>query len=49
MHKLERWDLVSQDKNIIRIKDLNNAMQQLDKIWDNYFPYHKDDELPNSF
>jgi hypothetical protein len=43
LHKLERWDLVSRERNIIRRKDLNDAMQQLDKIWDNYFPYHKAD------
>jgi hypothetical protein len=40
LQKLERWDLLSLDKNILRVKDLNGAMQQLDKIWDNYFPYH---------
>jgi len=44
--KLKRWDLVDLDKNIIRRKNLNGAMQQLDKIWDNYFPYHKADQLP---
>lgn len=38
--KLERWGLVDLDKDIIRRKNLNDAMQQLDKIWDNYFPYH---------
>ncbi len=37
-YKLERWNLVSRDGNIIRRKDLNDAMQQLEKIWDNYFP-----------
>lgn len=46
LQKLERWNLVSQDKNIIRRKNLNDALQQLDNIWDNYFPYHKDDQLP---
>lgn len=45
LHKLERWNLVSLDRNIIRRKNLNDAMQQLDKIWDDYFPYHKVDEL----
>ncbi len=46
LEKLERWDLVNFDRNIIRRKNLNDAMQQLDKIWDNYFSYHKADELP---
>jgi hypothetical protein len=46
LQKLERWDLVSRDKNIIHRKNLNDALQQLDKIWDNYFPYHKAAELP---
>ena len=41
--KLKRWGLVDLDKDIIRRKNLNDAMQQLDKIWDNYFPYHKAD------
>jgi len=45
-HKLKRWDLVNMERNIIRRKNLNDAMQQLDKIWDNYFPYHKTGELP---
>ena len=44
--KLKRWGLVDLDKDIIRRKNLNDAMQQLDKIWDNYFPYHKADQLP---
>jgi hypothetical protein len=44
--KLNRWGLVHLDKDIIRRKNLNDAMQQLDKIWDNYFPYHKADQLP---
>ena len=43
LHKLERWGLVTRERSIIRRKDLNNAMQQLDKIWDNYFPYHNAD------
>jgi hypothetical protein len=47
LHKLERWSLVNKDRKIIRRKNLNDAMQQLDKIWDNYFPYHKAGELPN--
>jgi hypothetical protein len=46
LQKLERWNLVNRDRNIIRGKSMNDAMQQLDKIWDNYFPYHKADELP---
>jgi hypothetical protein len=41
LQKLERWNLVNRDRNIIRRKNMNDAMQQLDKIWDNYFPYHK--------
>lgn len=40
LQKLLRWNLVNQDGKIIRRKNLNDAMQQLDKIWDNYFPYH---------
>jgi len=44
--KLERWGLVHLDKSIIRGKNLNDAMQQLDEIWDNFFTYHKADELP---
>jgi hypothetical protein len=36
--KLERWWIVNLDKNIIRRKNLNDAMQQLDTIWDNNFP-----------
>jgi hypothetical protein len=43
LYKLERWGLVNRERTIIRRKDLNDAMQQLDKIWDNYFPYHKAD------
>jgi hypothetical protein len=46
LQKLERWDLVNLDRNIIRRKNLNDAMQQIDKIWDNYFPYHKAKQLP---
>ena len=46
LQKLERWNLVNRDRNIIGRKSMNDAMQQLDKIWDNYFPYHKADELP---
>jgi hypothetical protein len=46
LQKLERWDLVYRDTNIIRRKNMNDAMQQLDKIWDNYFLYHKADDLP---
>ena len=44
--KLKRWGLVNLDGNLIRKKNLNDAMQQLDEIWDNYFPYHKADQLP---
>jgi hypothetical protein len=43
LQKLERWNLVNRDRKIIRAKNMNDAMQQLDKIWDNYFPYHKAD------
>ena len=43
LQKLERWNLVNLDTTIIRRKNMNDAMQQLDKIWDNYFPYHKTD------
>jgi len=43
LKKLERWDLVNRDTNIIRAKNMNDAMQQLDKIWDNHFLYHKAD------
>jgi Protein of unknown function (DUF3754) len=46
LQKLERWNLENRDRNIIGRKSMNDAMQQLDKIWDNYFPYHKADELP---
>jgi hypothetical protein len=46
LYKLKRWDIAYQDGNILRKKDLNDALQQLDKIWDNYFPYHKAGELP---
>lgn len=38
--KLKRWGIVHLDKDIICRKNLNDAMQQLDEIWDNYFPYH---------
>ena len=38
--KLKRWGIVHLDKDIIRRKNLNDAMQQLDEIWDNYFSYH---------
>lgn len=41
--KLKGWGIVDLDKDIIRRKNLSDAMQQLDKIWDNYFPYHKAD------
>ena len=41
LYKLERWDIVCRDGNILRKKELNDAIQQLDKIWDNFFPYHK--------
>ena len=44
LQKLERWNLVNRDGNIIRGKNMTDAMQQLDKIWDNYFLYHKADE-----
>jgi hypothetical protein len=44
--KLKGWGLVDLDKDIIRRKNLIDAMHQLDKIWDNYFPYHKADESP---
>jgi hypothetical protein len=37
LYKLERWGIVNLDKNIIRRKNLNDAVQQLDKIWDNNF------------
>jgi hypothetical protein len=40
LKKLERWELVSRDGNIIRNKGLNEAKQQLDMIWDNFFSYH---------
>ena len=40
LHKLERWELVSRDGNIIRNKGLNDAKKQLDTIWDNFFSYH---------
>jgi hypothetical protein len=43
--KLERWGLVDLDNDIIRRKNLNDALQQLDKIWDNYFPYYKAEML----
>jgi Protein of unknown function (DUF3754) len=46
LYKLKRWDIAYRDGNILRKKDLNDALQQLDKIWDNYFPYHKAGELP---
>jgi hypothetical protein len=49
LQKLERWNIVNRDGNLIRGKNMNDAMQQLDKIWDNYFPYHKADELPKMF
>jgi hypothetical protein len=38
LYKLERWGIINLDKNIIRRKNLNDALQQLDKIWDNIFP-----------
>ena len=38
LYKLERWEIIHLDKNIIRRKSLNDALQQLDKIWDNIFP-----------
>jgi hypothetical protein len=41
LYKLERWDIVYRDGNILCKKNLNAALKQLDKIWDNYFPYHK--------
>ncbi len=44
LQKLERWNLVNRDGHIIRGKNMTYAMQQLDKIWDNYFLYHKADE-----
>lgn len=37
LYKLERWGIVNLDKNIIHRKNLNDALQQLDKIWDNIF------------
>jgi Protein of unknown function (DUF3754) len=46
LYKLKRWDIAYRDGNILRKKDMNDALQQLDKIWDNYFPYHKAGELP---
>jgi len=42
--KLQRLDLVRQDKEIIRCKSLKDANRQLDSIWDNYFTYHQANE-----
>jgi uncharacterized integral membrane protein len=45
LDKLKRWELVNWNGNIIRSINLDEAKQQLDKIWDNYFLYHKVDEI----
>ena len=45
LDKLERWELVSRDGNAIRSKTLNDAKQQLDTIWDNFFSYPESREL----
>lgn len=47
LRKLERWELVSHDGNIIRNKSLSDAKQKLDSIWDNFFTYHQATELLN--
>ena len=47
LRKLERWELVSHDGNIIRSKNLNDAKQKLDSIWDNFFTYHQAAEMLN--
>ena len=47
LRKLERWELVSHDGNIIRNKSLSDAKQKLDSIWDNFFTYHQTAELIN--
>ena len=47
LRKLERWELVRHDGNIIRNKSLSDAKQKLDSIWDNFFTYHQATELLN--
>lgn len=42
--KLKRWGLVSWDGNVIHCKNLTDAKQQLDMIWDNFFSYYKTTE-----
>lgn len=39
LRKLQRWELINRDRDIIRCKALGEAKQQLDRIWDNFFSY----------
>ena len=39
-HKLQRFNLIQQDGEILRSVPLEQAKQQLDSIWDNYFTYN---------
>jgi hypothetical protein len=39
--KLERFEIVMREGDILRCKPLQEALQQLDFIWDNYFEYHQ--------
>ena len=39
--KLERFEIVMREGDILHCKPLEDAMQQLDFIWDNYFEYHQ--------
>lgn len=39
IHKLQRLELIEVDTDHLRCVPLNDAKQQLDNIWDNYFTY----------
>ena len=42
-HKLQRFNLIQQEGDILRSVSLEKAKQQLDTIWDNFFAYNLPD------
>ena len=42
LKKLEEKDLMSRDKNgILTVLSMDEALSQMDYIWDNYFDFNK--------
>ena len=41
LNKLQRLKLIAEDKDALRCVSLNEARQQLDTIWDNFFTYNQ--------